>query len=531
MLKVASRYTDLDLSVSVNRADVDETESVYLTVTGTSAEAGDDGQVGRGNRPNGIITPYRPMTLEAAAGKNPTTHVGKIYNIAAWDIARKLSKKDGIEDVHVYLVSAIGAPVNEPRALEIRARTKLKKNEPGGDGPQGRRPGAEGDAEPLGRGSSPASTASAENSSEPAAEFARLLIKGGPFAPDGQTASTGLDPADSAHAKELDGPPGRAYRDTDSRPGDPVMPSKAQMLLIVLICAGGAFGASRVDWTRDVPYYPPEVVASMGGIGMPSLGGMPGERPGVGDGGGGGGLSIPEPPDDEGEENVHIHDLTLTRINSDTCQVVDDPGDQTMVLIRVDKEGALRWGGIAAGGYDAVADLLGKNAAMEGFRVVVVPDEMAPWQYVYWLLELAREKGVYDVAIGVTPATADTDGTLLAAMATPLPSGEVKIPSDMVELEIALKWAEDGSLLYTVFDQEAEDRQKLYNKIGSYNFDYADEFGGEYCKDVNNTPWVVIAPPDMPTGEVLNALEAARHAAVYTVRFGGEFPSRPGRPR
>jgi len=127
ILKVAARYTDLELSVSVNRADVDETESVYLTVTGTSAEAGDDGQVGRGNRPNGIITPYRPMTLEAAAGKNPTTHVGKIYNLSAWDIARRLAKKDGIEDVHVYLVSAIGAPVNEPRALEIRARTKLKK--------------------------------------------------------------------------------------------------------------------------------------------------------------------------------------------------------------------------------------------------------------------------------------------------------------------------------------------------------------------------------------------------------------------
>ena len=49
------------------------------------------------------------------------------------------------------------------------------------------------------------------------------------------------------------------------------MPSKPQMLLIVLVCIGGAFGASRVDWTRDVPYYPPEVVASMGGIRMPGM--------------------------------------------------------------------------------------------------------------------------------------------------------------------------------------------------------------------------------------------------------------------
>jgi S-adenosylmethionine synthetase len=127
ILKVAKRHTSLDLSVDVNRGDVIEEGSVYLTVTGTSADAGDDGQVGRGNRPNGLITPYRPMTLEAAAGKNPTTHVGKIYNIAAWDIAKRLAKKDGIDDVHVYLVSQIGAPVNEPRALEIVARTKLAK--------------------------------------------------------------------------------------------------------------------------------------------------------------------------------------------------------------------------------------------------------------------------------------------------------------------------------------------------------------------------------------------------------------------
>lgn len=122
---LAKKHTKLDVSVDVNRADLDAEGSVYLTVTGTSAEAGDDGQVGRGNRPNGLITPYRPMTLEAAAGKNPTTHVGKIYNIAAWDIAKKLASKKGVDDVHVYLVSRIGAPIAEPRALEIRAKSSL----------------------------------------------------------------------------------------------------------------------------------------------------------------------------------------------------------------------------------------------------------------------------------------------------------------------------------------------------------------------------------------------------------------------
>jgi len=61
------RYTKRRVGVVLNHADTEN--SVYLTVTGTSAEAGDDGQVGRGNRANGLITPYRPMSLEAVAGK------------------------------------------------------------------------------------------------------------------------------------------------------------------------------------------------------------------------------------------------------------------------------------------------------------------------------------------------------------------------------------------------------------------------------------------------------------------------------
>lgn len=67
--------------VDVNTLD-DETrgeEGMYLTVLGTSAEGADCGQVGRGNKVNGVIALNRPMSTEAAAGKNPVSHVGKIY--------------------------------------------------------------------------------------------------------------------------------------------------------------------------------------------------------------------------------------------------------------------------------------------------------------------------------------------------------------------------------------------------------------------------------------------------------------------
>lgn len=108
-------------SISINAADDPSSGQVYLTVTGTSAEAGDDGEVGRGNRVNGLITPLRPMSLEAAAGKNPRSHVGKIYNIAAGRIASALvAQIPAIEEAQCLLVSRIGAPITEPAFIELR---------------------------------------------------------------------------------------------------------------------------------------------------------------------------------------------------------------------------------------------------------------------------------------------------------------------------------------------------------------------------------------------------------------------------
>ena len=92
-----------------------------LTVTGTSAEAGDDGEAGRGNRANGLITPGRPMTLESVAGKNPVSHVGKLYNLAAFLLVEQLA--DAFPDVAAFeclLVSRIGGPVTEPQLAEVR---------------------------------------------------------------------------------------------------------------------------------------------------------------------------------------------------------------------------------------------------------------------------------------------------------------------------------------------------------------------------------------------------------------------------
>ncbi len=122
LMDQATKLTHREVAIDVNTADDPELGRYYLTVTGCSMEAGDDGSVGRGNRANGLITPCRPMSLEASAGKNPVNHVGKIYNILGNQIANDIVKEAGgdVQEVHVRILSQIGKPVDEPQVASIQ---------------------------------------------------------------------------------------------------------------------------------------------------------------------------------------------------------------------------------------------------------------------------------------------------------------------------------------------------------------------------------------------------------------------------
>jgi len=121
----AADLTPLEVDIDINHAD-DRTSKdpsdYYLTITGLSLENGDDGSVGRGNRVNGLITPFRPMSMEAAAGKNPVTHVGKLYNILAHQIASDIAAEAGPEvpEVQVRLLSQIGSPIDMPAIASVQ---------------------------------------------------------------------------------------------------------------------------------------------------------------------------------------------------------------------------------------------------------------------------------------------------------------------------------------------------------------------------------------------------------------------------
>lgn len=109
-------HIDLNTLDDQERGD----SGMYLSVLGTSADGADGGQVGRGNRVNGLISLSRPMSLEAAAGKNPVSHVGKIYNALARKIATSVYEHVGpAEDVGAWLCSQIGRQLNDPWSVSV----------------------------------------------------------------------------------------------------------------------------------------------------------------------------------------------------------------------------------------------------------------------------------------------------------------------------------------------------------------------------------------------------------------------------
>jgi len=113
--RLASKV-DLDVNVKLNAADDLKHGTYYLTVTGTSAEQGDDGNTGRGNRVNGLISPMRQYSMEATAGKNPVNHTGKLLNAVAIVASNQIVKEvPGVKEAYVRVLSRIGVPIDRPQ--------------------------------------------------------------------------------------------------------------------------------------------------------------------------------------------------------------------------------------------------------------------------------------------------------------------------------------------------------------------------------------------------------------------------------
>lgn len=111
--KIAKGYQMDNFELNINTRDNFDNGEIYLTATGSSIESGDEGLVGRGNRINGIISPFRVMSMEGACGKNPVYHIGKIYYLAANEISKKIFEVFKIPN-EVCIVSQSGRSLTDP---------------------------------------------------------------------------------------------------------------------------------------------------------------------------------------------------------------------------------------------------------------------------------------------------------------------------------------------------------------------------------------------------------------------------------
>jgi S-adenosylmethionine synthetase len=61
------------------------------------------------------------MTMEAVAGKNPISHVGKLYNLAAGLLAEAIvAETPEVAAADCFLVSRIGQPIDRPQMVHVR---------------------------------------------------------------------------------------------------------------------------------------------------------------------------------------------------------------------------------------------------------------------------------------------------------------------------------------------------------------------------------------------------------------------------
>ncbi|MBI5859254.1 MAG: methionine adenosyltransferase [Nitrosarchaeum sp.] len=120
------RKYNMEITANMNCLDSKNKglSGLYLTVLGTSADSADSGQVGRGNMASRVISPSRPAGSEAIAGKNPVSHIGKIYNALSFKIANEIhAKVSGLDEVCVWMYNVIGRPVNDPKAVIVQPIT------------------------------------------------------------------------------------------------------------------------------------------------------------------------------------------------------------------------------------------------------------------------------------------------------------------------------------------------------------------------------------------------------------------------
>jgi S-adenosylmethionine synthetase len=106
------------LSLNTSAANPYHGKRCYLLGTGSCLECGEEGFVGRGNTHAGYIPLHRPKSAEAAFGKNPVYHSGKVYTIHAAQIARRVFEETAAPAT-VTIASQHSDPLRRPSFIDV----------------------------------------------------------------------------------------------------------------------------------------------------------------------------------------------------------------------------------------------------------------------------------------------------------------------------------------------------------------------------------------------------------------------------
>jgi S-adenosylmethionine synthetase len=110
----------LNLSLRVN------TNKPYLLGIGSCIECGEEGLVGRGNSNSGLISVFRPHSVEAPSGKNPVYHTGRVLNFLVMNLSKALYNELGVKNT-VSAVTKNGGSLVPPTFLSISTDKKISR--------------------------------------------------------------------------------------------------------------------------------------------------------------------------------------------------------------------------------------------------------------------------------------------------------------------------------------------------------------------------------------------------------------------
>ncbi len=125
---IKKKFPTNEVNIYLNTRDNYEKNDLYLTLIGSAVESGDEGAVGRGNRSQGVIPFCRNFSMEAACGKNPVYHTGKLFTAIGDIISKQIYSMYKVENT-VYCTSKMGDNIIEPWSISVELNSNLSNQD------------------------------------------------------------------------------------------------------------------------------------------------------------------------------------------------------------------------------------------------------------------------------------------------------------------------------------------------------------------------------------------------------------------